>query len=102
MGSFPGAGEMGSPGGMGMGNPESYKRSAERGSGTAGGFGAPSSPRPLSRNVGSGSYSSSFMHHRSPLTPIRRIPNHMVWGMLPQSPRSPSDIVYEYRNDDSE
>ena len=70
MGS-PTAGVTASPGGL-------YHSSRDR-SGSAG---------------GSSSYSSS--NHRSPQTPTRRSPT----AMDPKSPRSPSDIIYEYRRGD--
>lgn len=47
---------------------------------------------------GSAAYSSSY-HRPSPQTPTRRSPGMAM--MSPVSPRSPSDIIYEYRRDNN-
>ena len=48
---------------------------------------------------GSSSHSSSYFHRANtcPQTPTRRSPG--VAMMSPKSPRTPSDVIYEYRSD---
>lgn len=68
-------------------------------------FGSPTtggglySNRGRSGSIGGSNYSSSSHLHRTPQTPpTRRSP--AVTMMSPKSPRSPSDIIYEYRQGD--
>ncbi|KAL7531395.1 hypothetical protein ACHAXR_004012, partial [Thalassiosira sp. AJA248-18] len=51
-----------------------------------------------SRGGGGGGYNT---HRSSPQTPTRRYSPGMAM-MSPKSPRSPSDIIYEYRRDDGD
>ena len=63
-------------------------------------FGSPTTGplRGRSGSIGKGGSNSSYLH-RTPLTPpTRRGPALAM--MSPKSPRSPSDIIYEYRQGD--
>jgi hypothetical protein len=80
-----------SPGAVG-----SFSSVGRSGSGTSGYFGGTSSPIPgLSANMHSNQY------HRHPRTPNRSSASANRQDRLgPMSPRSPSQIIYEYRDND--
>lgn len=82
----------------------SYGEAMGSPSGVMGSPGAPSYHHPRGR-CGSGSNSSiggnnSYHNRAAPQTPTRRSPGMAM--MSPKSPRSPSDIIYEYPRAESE
>mmetsp|Transcript_2988 Transcript_2988/g.6465 ORF Transcript_2988/g.6465 Transcript_2988/m.6465 type:complete len:366 (+) Transcript_2988:164-1261(+) len=91
-----GGGSSGNNGhnGGGASSPNPYGRS---GSGRDLGAVVPSSPRMSSRNHVAGSNGNI---PRTPPPAYRRERIRAGSGSIPQSPRSPGEIVYEYRNDE--